>query len=105
MPSSEISWWRREDQAPPFYASKHDEDRIRAAFPKRSMIMVFCEDRGAYTICGYEKARGVTWEDIEILGIVDYVRCADLVLVMKPAGFVHVLKDRFGLRGTLRSIW
>ena len=42
MSDTNITWWRRIDQDPPFYARTIDAERIAAAFPGRQWIMVFC---------------------------------------------------------------
>jgi hypothetical protein len=93
----DITWWRRCDQPPPYFAPEVAGLRIAAAFPERQRIMVFCQSMTG--------TRPIDWQDIEDNGSVMRAREADLIVEMKPAGFVYVLKDRFGLRHTLRSIW
>lgn len=97
MSDTNITWWRRIDQDPPFYARTIDAERIAAAFPGRQRIMVFCQSMTG--------TRPIDWQDIEDNGSMMRAREADLIVEMKPAGFVYVLKDRFGLRHTIRSIW
>lgn len=58
--------------------------------------MIFCEDRRSMP--------SLAWSDIEATGAVSMARKADLIVEMKPCGFVYVKKDRFGKNG-LRSIW